>query len=63
MRSNTLLRFSGGTRLLVDEIDDCAKKMIEVMKKELPKEAQTYECCSYIISRCKDLIGGKNIQL
>lgn len=52
-------------RLVVpgEVIEATINKVLQMMKSELPEEAQTYEVYNYILEQCKEEIGGKKIIL
>ena len=52
-------------RLVVpgEVIEATINKVLQMMKSELPEEAQTYEVYNYILEHCKEEIGGKKIIL
>lgn len=46
----------------LDVVDNCIDKIMETLKKELPKEAHTYEIYKDVLERCGGKLKVKNFK-
>lgn len=57
------IEFSNRLVVSGEVLEAASNKVLEIIKSELPEEAQIYEVYSYILKQCKEKIGGKKIIL
>lgn len=60
---DTVFEFENGVSINTTSINKIAKDFFEVVKKELPKEALTYECIDFILAEIKTQMKSKKIKL
>lgn len=60
---DTVFEFENGVSINTASINKIAKDFFEVVKKELPKEALTYECIDFILAEIKTQMKNKEISL
>lgn len=58
-----VFKFANGSVIKLSELERITKDFFELLKKELPKEALTYECINFVIDSIKDDLKTKNIIL